>query len=286
MRILTVDVEDWFHILDNDATQTEADWARFPSRLEQGVGRLLDLFDRHGQKATCFILGWVARNYPDVTTEIHRRGHEIATHSDMHQLVYDQSPEAFEADLIASLDAIEAATGVRPTAYRAPGFSLVQSTAWAFDILARNGIRTDCSVFPAPRAHGGIPGFPEAGPCLLETPSGAELRAFPINLGRFGPKRFVFSGGGYFRLAPGTLLRRWFRKSDYVMTYFHPRDFDPDQPVVPGLSRARRFKSYVGLGGALQKLDTLLQEHRFMTLADAEAQVDWRAAPLVRTATP
>ena len=284
MRILTVDVEDWFHILDNESTQTEHEWASFPSRLEEGVGRLLDLFDRHDQKATCFILGWVAREHPEVAAEIKRRGHEIATHSDMHQLVYQQSPEAFEQDLVTSIEAIVTATGVRPTAYRAPGFSLVQSTAWAFEILARNGITTDCSVFPAPRAHGGIPGFPESGPCTLQTASGARLRAFPINLGRIGGRKFVFSGGGYFRLAPAPLLRRWFRQSDYVMTYFHPRDFDPEQPMVPGLSRLRRFKSYVGLRGALAKLDSLLGAHRFLTLGEAEATVKWEEAPLVEIA--
>ena len=36
MTILTVDLEDWFHILDNDATRAEAEWARFPARGAPG----------------------------------------------------------------------------------------------------------------------------------------------------------------------------------------------------------------------------------------------------------
>ena len=68
------------------------------------------------------------------------------------------------------------------------------------------------------------------------------------------------------------------------MTYFHPRDFDPEQPMVPGLSRLRRFKSYVGLRGALAKLDSLLGAHRFLTLGEAEAAVKWEEAPLVEIA--
>ena len=53
------------------------------------------------------------------------------------------------------------------------------------------------------------------------------------------------------------------------MTYFHPRDFDPDQPMVPGLSFARKFKSYVGLSRSYIKLQRLLSELEFLTLFEA-----------------
>lgn len=280
-RILTVDVEDWFHILDNPETMTESHWSRFPSRVENETARLLDLFDRHSQKATFFILGYIARNHPEVVREIAGRGHEIATHGDMHQLVYNQTPEAFEADLVASMEAIAVAGGGTPRTYRAPGFSITSKASWAFDILARNGIEVDASVFPAPRAHGGLLGFPEAGPCLIETESGRRLRAFPMSLGRIGPISLVFSGGGYFRITPGPLLDRLFANSHYVMTYFHPRDFDPDQPLAPGLSRGRRFKSYVGLASAFNKLDRLLGTLDFINLRKAEEQIDWTSSPVV-----
>ena len=42
------------------------------------------------------------------------------------------------------------------------------------------------------------------------------------------------------------------------MTYFHPRDFDPNQPSIPGLSMMRRFRSYVGLGRSLAKFEKML----------------------------
>lgn len=68
------------------------------------------------------------------------------------------------------------------------------------------------------------------------------------------------------------------RRSPYVMSYFHPRDFDRGQPVVPGLGMGRRFKSYVGLGTAFSKLERLLAEFEFVDLARAEALVDWASA--------
>jgi peptidoglycan-N-acetylglucosamine deacetylase len=275
MKILTVDVEDWFHILDNAETATESEWVNFPHRLESGLMRILDVFDWHQQKATFFVVGWIARKYPDAVAEITRRGHEIACHSDLHQLVYKQNPLEFEDDLKRSLDTIEAATNYRPTAYRAPGFSITEDSTWAFDILARNGIDTDCSVFPARRCHGGLPMFSSGKPCRLETIEGRMLRIFPIGFQNIFGSRLVFSGGGYFRLTPKMLLKHWFDKADYAMAYFHPRDFDPYQPQIPGLSSIQRFKSYVGLKTALSKLESVMEFTQFIPLREAAERVDW-----------
>ena len=65
------------------------------------------------------------------------------------------------------------------------------------------------------------------------------------------------------------------------MTYFHPRDFDPDQPVVPGLNYRRYFKSYVGLKGSLAKLEGLLQNNQFVTLEEASNMVNWSNAKII-----
>lgn len=279
MHILTFDIEDWFHILDNPCTVDIEQWNSFPSRIESGVAQLLNLCDRIGVKATFFILGWVAETAPEIVAEIARRGHEIACHSYRHQLVYSQTPDDFERDLLMALDHIEAATGKRPTAYRAPGFSINAESTWAFDILARNGIEIDASVFPAPRAHGGLPGFPVGKPCLLELASGQQLKIFPMSYGMVLGRRLIFSGGGYFRLLPYSALKLGFNRSDYVMTYFHPRDFDPDQPIIPGLSWVRRFKSYVGLSTSLSRLERLAGKTDFICIDDAINKTDWAAVP-------
>ena len=46
----------------------------------------------------------------------------------------------------------------------------------------------------------------------------------------------------------------------YVMMYFHPRDFDTDQPRWEGLGLKDRFLGYVGLKGAYEKWVRLLEE--------------------------
>lgn len=279
MKILTFDIEEWFHILDNEATKTEAEWEGFESRIHGNMDKIHGMLGK--QKATFFCLGWVARKYPEVIKEIDRRGHEIATHSDLHQLAYEQSRTIFAQDLERSIKSIEDVIGKKVRAYRAPGFSLMKENKWVFEELLKNGIEIDASIFPAKRSHGGFEQFGHAEPCWIDI-DGMRLKEFPINLASFANKNLIFSGGGYFRLLPFPVLDKLTQNSDYVMTYFHPRDFDAKQPMVPGLNIIRKFKSYYGLRGSLSKLNKLINKHQFVDIRTAEAAIDWGKAKVVK----
>ena len=80
-----------------------------------------------------------------------------------------------------------------------------------------------------------VPKFKNSTPTIINY-NGIEIKEFPINTINYFNKPLVFSGGGYFRVSPYFLIKYWTKKSDYVMTYFHPRDFDPDQPMIKELS--------------------------------------------------
>ena len=274
MKVLTFDVEEWFHVLDNSSTKTENEWEGYERRLDLNIEKILKLLEEKGQKATFFSLGWVARNYPHIIRKIHEQGHELATHSDRHQLVYEQGREEFQEDLKRSIGAIGEVTGEKVRAYRSPGFSILEQNKWAFDILAESGIEIDCSIFPAQRAHGGFSSFGHARPAIIHTRN-SSLKEFPINVYPVLGKSIIFSGGGYFRLIPYPLINYMARNSEYVMTYFHPRDFDPRQPVIKDLSFIRKFKSYCGLKGAFAKLQKLLDDFEMVDLRQAEQRIDW-----------
>ena len=47
MNILTIDLEDWFHILDHPDTARPDQWMNFESRLERNVERLLTVLENH-----------------------------------------------------------------------------------------------------------------------------------------------------------------------------------------------------------------------------------------------
>ncbi|MGH8021048.1 MAG: polysaccharide deacetylase family protein [Opitutaceae bacterium] len=278
-RILTIDVEEWFH---SDMYSDPSTWVHREVRLPDNLDRILELLERRRVKATFFCLGWVARRHPEQVRKIVAQGHELGCHSDSHRLVHGLEPKTFEQDTRDALAAIEDVSGQRVRAYRAPAFSITPACAWAFEVLCACGFETDASIFPAERDFGGWPGFGEARPTIIETSSG-RLHEFPINVVHALGRSLVFSGGGYFRLVPYRVIRRWTRRSRYVMSYFHPRDFDPRQPDLPELGAARRLKSYLGLRGAFAKFERWLADFSFVSLGEAAARVDWEACPVIPT---
>lgn len=279
-KILTFDIEDWFHILNNETTKTEKQWGNYESRIHKNMDRIFKLLEDCDVKATFFCLGWIAQKYPEVIKRIDELGYEIGTHSNMHQLAYDMTKVEYENDLKKSINVLEGIIGKKIISYRAPGFSITKKNLWTFEILHKYGIKNDCSIFPANRAHGGIPGFKKSTPCIVEY-SGVKLREFPINTVDALGKKVIFSGGGYFRLAPYPLIKKLTERSSYIMTYFHPRDFDSDQPMITGLNAFRQFKSYYGLKGCEKKLNQWLNDFEFTDIKTCASEIDWNHVDVI-----
>ncbi|HEY2981901.1 MAG TPA: polysaccharide deacetylase family protein, partial [Anaerolineales bacterium] len=237
--------------------------------------------DDRRQRATFFCLGWIARKNSGVVRRIAGNGHEIACHSDMHQLVYELGAQKFREDLKTAIESLEDIVGEKVVTYRAPGFSVTAGEApWFFEVLGEQGITVDCSIFVGRHGHGGMPHFPGYLPTRI-TWSGGIIREFPMGGASVFGRPMVYSGGGYFRLLPYGIIRELARRQNYVMTYFHPRDFDSEQPVAPGLPPIRRFKSYVGLKAAAAKLGRLLQDFKFVDVRSAVATVRWEETPQI-----
>ena len=277
MNILTFDIEEWFHLLDCDATRTENEWKNYEVRIYDNVERIFKVLEDTNTKATFFIIGWIAKTYPDLVRKISEK-YQIGCHTMNHQLVWQQTPEEFKADVEEGVKMLEDITGKKVECFRAPGFSIRESEAWAFETLADLGIKYDCSVFPAAHAHGGMPSYPKAAPGVIEY-NCVQMKEFPVGFKTIAGKHIMFSGGGYFRLFPYTLVKKWTEESKaYLLSYIHPRDLDAGQPMIKSLSAARKFRSYVGLKGAEQKLRHWLTDFQFTDVASADLQWDWSTA--------
>ena len=111
MNILTFNIEEWFHILDNETTKHSSKWNKFEYRLENNLNRLVKILEEGNHKASFFCLGWVARKFPKTIRQLSDLGYEIGSHSDKHQLVYEQSKNEFVEDLNRSINTIEDLTG-------------------------------------------------------------------------------------------------------------------------------------------------------------------------------
>jgi polysaccharide deacetylase family protein (PEP-CTERM system associated) len=281
MNILTFDIEEWFHILDHESTKTINEWRNYESRIYANMERIFNFLDTINVKATFFCLGWIAETYPQIVKEVIRRGYEIGTHTTMHQLIYEQNPKEFALDLERSVKTLEGITGQKVKYFRAPGFSIRTDNRWVFDILLSQGIEIDSSIFPAPRAHGGFPSYNAIDPSILQY-DGLRLKEFPISYTSVFGKPIIYSGGGYFRFFPYLCIKHWVKNTSYLMTYFHPRDFDAAQPKIPSLPLMRTIKSYIGLSTAFGKFQKLLNDFKFIDIAEADRMIDWEK---VRTIT-
>jgi polysaccharide deacetylase family protein (PEP-CTERM system associated) len=154
--IFSVDVEDWFHLLDDPSVPTIDQWPSLPSHVEKNFSKLLDIFSQENVQVTCFFLGWVGARFPHLVKQAAARGHEIASHGYGHRLVYEQRRDEFYEDVRRARLLLQDICGAEVAGYRAPGFS-THDTPWFFDALAEAGYQYDSSVFPATRGHGGMP---------------------------------------------------------------------------------------------------------------------------------
>lgn len=274
MKILTFDIEEWFHLLDFEDTKNQNQWDRFEVRIYKNVDRILSILEENNTKATFFIIGWIAQKYPDVVKKIAEK-YQIGCHTMNHQLVWQQSPKEFENDVESCIKLLEDITGKKVECFRAPGFSIRESETWAFEILAKLGVTTDSSIFSGRHAHGGMPSFPYHKPVLISS-NGIEIKEFPMSFKHILGHNVIFSGGGYFRLFPYWLIDKWTKESEgYLLSYLHPRDFDANQPVLDNLKLSRRFKSYVGLHHSQKKLRKWLSDYSFMDIRTATESIDW-----------
>lgn len=257
--IFSVDVEDWFHLLDVPAAPDISSWASLPSRVEENFLRLLDLFSEQDCRVTCFFLAWIAERFPHLVREAVARGHEIASHGYSHQLAYTMTPRAFRADITRSRMLLEDISGNPVLGYRAPGFSSTGQIPWFFSEVAAAGYLYDSSVFPAQRGHGGNPNS-DLGPYMLEEEMLIEL---PASIAEVGPTRMCFFGGGYLRLFPYKIIQRMGKQviddGRPLIFYIHPREIDPEHPRIP-MSAIRRFKSYVNLDTTEAKIRNILRD--------------------------
>jgi polysaccharide deacetylase family protein (PEP-CTERM system associated) len=258
--IFSVDVEDWFHILDVPSAPAISEWSGLPSRVERNFSKLLDIFSEENVQVTCFILGWVGERYPQLVKEAAARGHEIASHGYGHRLVYEQGREDFYNDVRRARLLLEDVAGAPVVGYRAPGFSTTEQTPWFFDVLTEAGYEYDSSVFPAARGHGGMRDG-RRDPHRIGNDGG--ILELPISVADLMGKTMCFFGGGYLRLFPYWLISKMARQvlaaGRPVVFYVHPREIDPAHPRL-AMSRVRRFKSYVNLETTESKIRHILRE--------------------------
>jgi polysaccharide deacetylase family protein (PEP-CTERM system associated) len=265
--VMSVDVEDWFHVENLSPAIGRDSWSTHSLRVERNVERLLELMESSGGvRCTWFVLGWVAERCPSMVRRIAEAGHELASHGYNHELLDGLTEDAFRSDVERSKALLEDITGESVRGYRAPSFSIKE---WALPILRELGFVYDSSLFPTVGhdRYGRLPGVDE--PVAEVLPGFFEVSVSSLNVATFA---LPWGGGGYFRLLPYRIFRagvhRILRSGRPYVFYIHPWEIDPDQPRPDGVSGLSRFRHYVGLERCESRLASLFADFRWTTMAD------------------
>ncbi|MEJ5349188.1 MAG: polysaccharide deacetylase family protein [Desulfosoma sp.] len=243
--------------------------------MDRSTATLLDVLEEGERclgrpvKATFFVLGSVAERFPQLVHEIHRRGHEVASHGYWHRLCVHEKPCDLQEDLMRSKALLEDILGSPVLGYRAPGFSIsdrileqVEEAGYRYDSSYNSfGLNPRYGTLTLNGTRRGI--AYEVQPKFYELPV-SNLKI----LGRTLP----WAGGGYFRLVPFDLfaagVSKILRSQGAYVFYMHPWECDPMQPRVCGVDPVSRFRHYVNLSRTAARLLRLIMRFgncRFMS---------------------
>ncbi len=244
-----------------DVRNRMPDGERYPERVPMMTERYLEFLERHRMKATFFVVGDVAKQYPGLIRSIVMQGHEVACHTNAHVPLTRQTPDEFRADLDENMESLYNAGVETLYGFRAPVFSLTEKTQWAFEVLIELGFVYSSSVLPAKNPLHGWEGF------------GREFRRvnqkiweLPITL---YPRYFSLpcAGGVYLRMLPFRMTRKAFdyygRRGLPVLSYFHPYDIDHEEKtfMFPDANGNRLFNQlmYINRKSVLKKLERIME---------------------------
>lgn len=114
--------------------------------LEQGMPRLLELYERHGVKATFFFTGHIAKIYPEIVKIAFNKGHEVGSHGLTHEVdkAFDiLTPEEQLSHLKQSKQILEDIVGTEVISFRAPAARVDKTFP---QLLVESGYKIDSSV--------------------------------------------------------------------------------------------------------------------------------------------
>lgn len=273
-NVLTIDVEDYWCILHRDWLGTG------DSEPTEAVVRntrwFLKILDEYKVKATFFILGEVAKKFPNLIKEIVSQSHEIGVHGYYHRQIFKLTRDEFKKEVSDAKKLLEDLSGQNVIGHRAPAFSINKNTQWALEVLAEEGFVYDSSISPMQGRRYGWPGFKKE-IHQVNLPSSESIIEVPMSTVSFG----FFDlgvGGGYMRHFPylyTKLAIKYIQKKRPVVFYVHPYEIDPQEPdlVVDNLDskqkrRALRFHKMQmrNRNTVKYKVKCLLNDFKFTTV--------------------
>lgn len=267
LNILSIDVEELYHAEYVRKTASSRILRKRP-RARAGVEAALRILEERGTNATFFFVGEVAEREPGLLKELEERGHEIGFHGYHHRPLWETSPYEFKEGLVAFKKLLRSSC----KGFRAPSFSINVDTAWALNILVREGLIYDSSIFPLKTPLYGLlkaphrPYRPSLSDPRLEDKT-SPLIEFPITVFKLGIFKLPVGGGFYLRLLPVrvilSVIKSLNKKGIPAVIFAHSWELDPNPPVIPLKNLVKSFVTYYNIRATTSKLSYLLSKVEF-----------------------
>jgi polysaccharide deacetylase family protein (PEP-CTERM system associated) len=267
-NIFTVDLEDWHNGISRYVEVSSP-----KPRLHHSFPIIIDLLRKYKAKATFFVLGEVAQNYPELVEQIISEGHEVGCHGFSHRHLKELGPAAFNEEIRKATKLLEKICGTPILSFRAPLFSITKSTMWGLKIIQKQGYIFDSSIFPTCHPFYGIPNEPRQPHYISVQNNNAENKIieFPVLTRKFLNTHIPVGGGAYLRfLGQNILVNSVINMNTQgwpATIYIHPWELDSFVPDV-NFNPAIKFITFYNVCKTKEYLGTLLRAFKFISIRD------------------
>jgi len=270
LNIIGIDFEDWYH--PELVKRHIKDEKHEPSVLN-GIDKILDMLRKHDVFATFFVVGELLEFQPEIFDKIIDNEHEIGFHTMYHDRL--DSP-GFEEKFSNEIKKFAELTKHKSRGFRAPTFSLNQSSSWAIDVLTENDYVYDSSIIPAKSNMYGSPNaehspYRISSKCIEKNDSTGKLIEFPLLTTKFLGKKIPAAGGFYLRSLPTKVIKNaiknYEKKGMPATFYIHSWELTPEFMPRLDLPLKDKFVTYHNLSKAYSRMSELLKHFEFTSFS-------------------
>ena len=270
MNLLGIDFEDWYHpklirpYLSNKKKNP---------MVINSIDKIIEWLRKNDTLATFFVVGELLEYKPELLDKIIDNGHEIGFHTMYHTELNFLNKEKFEEEILL----FDKLTSGRSKGFRAPTFSLNFSTAWAIEVLEKNGYIYDSSIIPTKSIMYGVSNC-ELSPYHIQnkninknSPNG-KIIEFPLLTTKLFGKRIPSAGGFYIRALPLRIIENAIKSYEKLnmpaTTYIHSWELAPEfLPDMP-LPLKEKFITFYNIKKAFSRMDELIKKFEFTSFSN------------------
>jgi len=269
LNLLGIDFEDWYHpqLIKDNLPPGE----KLEPKVIQGIDKILEWLRQNDTLATFFVVGELLEYQPELLDKIIENDHEIGFHT-MHHNRLDE--DDFKGKFSQELDRFAELTQKRSIGFRAPTFSLNNTSSWAIDVLEQKKYLYDSSIIPAKSSLYGNPDaekkpYKISSNSLEKNDKNASLIEFPLLTTTFLGKKIPAAGGFYLRTLPMKVIRNAIRNQEEKQIpssfYIHSWELTPEFMPRIDLPIKEKFITYHNLEKSMSKMTEIIKKFEFTT---------------------